>query len=628
MKAPKTPVLYATLFLLLTAVACSSPEDSASAPETDTPPPRLQALHVEMRDGVRIAIDVWTPEGLQPGATVPALMRMTRYWRAEDVVAADGGDVTADSNYEQADRINGAGYAYVVVDARGTGASFGTRDYEITEDEVRDYGEIVDWIVAQPWSNGRVGSVGVSYEGTTAEMLAVNRNPAVRAVAPLYPDFNPFDHLVYPGGVFLEFFTDEWGQLVFMMDNDDICGLTGSTAEAACAEMKQQSRGVKPVDADTDRSLLAAAVEDHAANYKVAEAYRSLEFRDDPLGTGPRNVDRLSTPSWKKQEIEGSRAAIFSRVGWLDAATAAGALSRFNTFSNPQRVVIGALSHGGNFDTDPFRPADAPPDPSADEQFASLIAFFDPLLKGEVEPAPVSSEIRYVTLGSGEWRSTPVWPPEGFDDRTFYLGANGHLDPEPPGAAGSDSYSVDYTATTGTANRWHTNIDGSDVVYPDRREEDRKLLTYTSAPLQRDTVVTGQPMITLYVRSATDDAAFFAYLETVAADGRVTYVTEGQLRAVSRKPASVEAPYWHAGPYRTFRRADARLMPIGEIEEITFELWPTSVQVPAGHRIRVALAGADAGNFARYPKSGEPAQWTIERSAEYSSKIVLPMREE
>jgi len=142
-----------------------------------------------------------TPSGhprLEAEQKVPAIMRATRYWRAQD---RPGVPIGKDSNYRQASVLNEAGYAYICVDARGTGASFGTRAYEVTEDEVRDYGEIVDWIVEQSWSNDRVGAMGVSYDGDTAEMLMVNKHPAVKAVAPLYPDFNARDQLIYPGNV-------------------------------------------------------------------------------------------------------------------------------------------------------------------------------------------------------------------------------------------------------------------------------------------------------------------------------------------------------------------------------------------------------------------------------------------
>jgi predicted acyl esterase len=103
-----------------------------NTPQTPTEQPRLQALYVEMRDGVRIAIDVWLPEKLGADQKVPAIMRATRYWRAQDIV---GATPEQDSNYSMADTLNQAGYAYVCVDARGSGASFGTRPYELSPEK-------------------------------------------------------------------------------------------------------------------------------------------------------------------------------------------------------------------------------------------------------------------------------------------------------------------------------------------------------------------------------------------------------------------------------------------------------------------------------------------------------------
>ncbi|MXW55889.1 MAG: CocE/NonD family hydrolase, partial [Gemmatimonadales bacterium] len=115
-----------------------------------------------MRDGVRIAVDVWLPDGIQPRDRLPAMMRATRYWRARGEV---GVPVDETSNFAEAERWNRAGYALVLVDGRGSGASFGIRRFELAEDEVTDYGEVADWIADQPWSNGRVGAYGVSYAG-------------------------------------------------------------------------------------------------------------------------------------------------------------------------------------------------------------------------------------------------------------------------------------------------------------------------------------------------------------------------------------------------------------------------------------------------------------------------------
>jgi putative CocE/NonD family hydrolase len=612
------PALVALMTLVYAGCA-----DKTESPTAD-PQLRNQALHIEMRDGVRIAIDVWLPDTVRAGARVPTLMRMTRYWRAMDVAGADE-DVARSSDYGRAEMVNGAGYAYVTVDARGTGASFGTRAYETTQDEVKDYGEIADWIAGQSWSNGRVGSFGVSYEGTTAEMIAVNGRPSVRAVAPLYPDFNAYDHLAYPGNVFLEFFTDAWGHAVLMMDQNDICGLQGAEGEA-CDQLKLQVRGVNPVDADVDGSLLEAAVAEHALNVRVADAARSVEFRDDAFGPGPANVGELSAPGYHLEELAVSGVAYFTRVGWLDGATVNGALSRFNSLPNRQRVVIGALSHGGGHDADPFRPIDASPDPSTEEQSANLIAFFNTFLK-EDGSETMESEVHYVTLGSGEWHTTTSWPPEGFDDTVFYFAPDGRLSRTEPGAGGVDEYAVDFTTTTGRTTRWHTQMGGGDVVYGDRAEADEKLLTYTSDPLPRDAEITGHPLVTLYVRSTATDGALFVYLEDVAPDGRVTYITEGQLRAISRKIADREPPYHHYGPYRTFKREDAVELVPGEVAELSFDLWAISALIREGHRIRVAIAGADDGIFARYPRDGSVPVITVERTAEHPSRIVLPMAE-
>jgi putative CocE/NonD family hydrolase len=589
---------------------------------TPTAQPRLQALYVTMRDGVRIAIDVWLPEDLQENQKIPTIMRATRYWRAQDIVGAT--TLEQDSNYSRADTLNQAGYAYVCVDARGSGASFGTRPYELSPDEVRDYGEIVDWIVAQPWSNGRVGATGVSYDGDTAEFLMVNRHPAVKAVAPLYPDFNALDQLIYPGNVFLDFFTDTWGQAVWAMDMNDVCALQGVAGEA-CEQLKTQVRGVKPVDEDQDRSLLAEAVKDHEANMRVDVAAKGYAFRGDPWGPdGSTDIHELMAPTGHLEAIEESGTAIFTRVGWLDAATTNGALSRFNSISNPQRVVIGALSHGGGFDADPFRPADTPPDPPRDKQMENLFAFFEPYLKHD-EPLAMESEITYTTFGSGRWTTTTVWPPEGFTSKDWYFGPTGTLAASTPTTAdGADLYTVDYTATTGEQNRWHTQMGGGDVVYPDRAEEDNKLLTYTSPPMETDVEITGHPLVTLFIRSTHEDGAFFVYLEDVAPDGRVTYLTEGQLRAISRKVSDDEPPYFLYGPYRTFTREDAAPLVPGEVAELTFDLWAISALIEKGHRVRVAIAGADKDNFARYPPSGDPTI-TVERNQRYASKITLPM---
>ena len=616
--------ILALALLTLTASCGDAPPSGAGAVGPVSTLERNQALHIPMRDDVRIAVDVWLPEEIEPGARLPTMVRATRYWRARGLV-----DVPLEraSNFDEAERWNGAGYALVLIDARGSGASFGIRRFELAEDEVRDYGEVVDWIVAQPWSNGRVGAYGVSYAGNTAEMLAVNRHPAVKAVAPLFNDFDNFGHLVFPGGVLTVGFLESWSNRTRMQDLNDICGLSGVDG-SECDELRRsQVTGVKPVDADLDGALLAAAVAEHEANTVPFGAALEYEFRDDPFGRyDETDVGHRRSPSGHLPQIEESGAAMFIRAGWQDAATVNGTLGRYNTISNAQHVFIGPWDHGARNDADPFRPDDTPVAPDAAARFTELVAFFDAHLKdGGSEQTP--TEINYYTLGADRWARTEIWPPEGFEDVTWYFSAEGMLTREAPSATDAeDAYAVDFTATTGTRNRWYTNGGGGDVVYGDRRDEDAKLLTYTSAPMEVDTEITGHPVVTLHVASTESDGAFIVYLEDVAPDGTVRYITEGQLRAVMRAVTDDPPLYRKYGPHRSELRADAMPLVPGEVAEISFDLWATSVLIREGHRIRVAIAGADADTFLRYPRDGSVPVLSVQRNATYPSAIVLPMK--
>ena len=149
--------------------------------------------------------------------------------------------------------------------------------------------------------------------------------------------------------------------------------------------------------------------------------------------------------------------------------------------------------------------------------------------------------LHYYTLNEGAGAPAARWPPApGSVVRRLYL-AGGHvLTAQPPAltdsATSSDTLRLDPTAGTGPLNRWNTNLTGDPVVYANRAGMDRKLLTYTTAPLRQATLVTGTPRVTLQVTGVkgASNGAIFAYLEDVSPDGRVTYLTEGDLALVDR----------------------------------------------------------------------------------------------
>lgn len=559
----------------------------------------LRSLHVPMPDGIQIALDLILPATLRAGTRLPAVLIATRYWRAFEGQAP---------NASQKFWVN-HGYAVVSMDVRGTGASFGRWPYPWARDEINDLGEVVKWIVAQPWSNGKVGSTGTSYTANTAQFVAVSNHPALKAVIPIAMDFDLYTDEVAAGGLLVEALVGPWGEAVKQMDDNVPRG--------------QPPRGVRPVDGDGDRVLLKAAIIDHAGNPPVQVAARKMVYRDQRVPEWGAAIDEFSVHSFRR-EIERSGVPIFGWGSWLDAGTANGVLARFLTFSNPQRVLIGPWSHGGGFHTSPYLPPDAPTDPSREVQTREQLCYFDQYLKDR--PNGMGPKVlTYYTLGEERWKTTSEWPLPGTTSQRWYFGPAGALQPRPPAEiSASDRYTVDFEATMGTATRWHTPLGGGDVIYPDRREADRRLLIYTSAPLDSDLEITGHPVVTLEVASTYTDGAFFIYLEDVDPSGRVTYVTEGQLRAIHRKVSTDPPPYRLPIPYHSFKEKDAQPLVPGELANLHFALLPTSVLIRQGHRIRLAIAGADKDTFPRIPAEGTPVI-TVARQSGRASFVELPV---
>ena len=138
-----------------------------------------------------------------------------------------------------------------------------------------------------------------------------------------------------------------------------------------------------------------------------------------------------------------------------------------------------------------------------------------------------------------------------------------------------------------------------------------------------DLQVTGAPVVSLRLSSTASEGAVLAYLEDVDESGRSRYVTEGGLSFVHRKPW-VDPIFGDDGPLHSFRRDDALPLVSGEQAEIRFRLWPTSVLFRKGHRIRLAIAGADADTFDRVPAEGD-VTLTVLRGGPDASFLELPV---
>jgi len=586
--------------------------------------------YVIMPDGVGIAIDIFLPPNIE-GKPVPTLLKATPYWRAPEIkqpaiaefLIGDLGLI--DPASKEAAFWAEKGYALVVMDVRGRGASGDSAPYPFNKKEIADYGEVITWISQQPWSNGQVGAYGVSYVGSTADWMTTLNNEALVAVSPRFSDYDLYEHVIVPGGIRMTNFVNAWQEEQGFLDNNQLCSLYEAEDASECQMVTEVFGGIKLVDNDHSSVQRDAALNTHKENGKIDELLATIQDKDQPLVAGyPESSLMHLDPSQGKAATETSGTPYFSWAGWLDAGTADGALRRFKHYSNSQQVVIGAWDHGAEQDANPYREKEYPIEESREVQYEMLSEFFDMHMQDET-PSPSTHVVKYYTMNENMWKTTEIWPPEDMTATSFYFHAEGELSKAEPKGDGIRSYNIDYTATTGELNRWATQAGTEDVYYGDRQTSDTKLLTYDTAPLNKFVEITGHPEIYLRLSANTDDLAIYAYLEDVAPDGSVTYITEGQLRAVHRKVRD-DLPLAGYGVQHSYLAEDKQALVPDEVVMMAFTLQPTSVRINKGHKIRIAIAGHDEGNFERVPAEGNPTV-TFYHDEDEPSYLVLPMQE-
>lgn len=569
--------------------------------------PRVQSRWLPMRDGVRIAIDVIVPADAQPARSLPTAMIMTRYWRSFRLrTPSPRGRPPMGSDLGLVEGLFGRGFAVVVVDARGTGASDGSWLHPWSDDEIEDYGEVADWVAIQPWSNGRIGAAGLSYGGTTAMLLGAAGRPHVRAVAAGNFEDDVFTDIAFPGGVRNRAFLRGWSDALRRLDRDRPPPFFGWLGRLLVA-------GVRPVDEDVGRRglrrILAAR-----RNPSVDASLANVEARDDPYGGQAVTVGALGIPSrLDALRAVGPPAQIWA--SWLDGATADAALRMWADLPTVREVRITATSHTGEQGAGPFSEG-GPPDPGPAERLADVARFLDGPVRSDEAPA-AERRIHYVTMGEQPaWQTTTTWPPSGVSAHELFIARGGRLQWEQGHDVGSVIVPLDRRASTGRFNRWQTGL-VRPVRYGDRRRADRLLATWTGDPLPAPLTITGHPVAILALRVPADDVALFVYLELVAPGGKVRYLTEGILRAQHRGRRPQVPP--------TFRRRDLRPLEPDVRTELRIPFLPTSVRVPAGWRLRLAVAGADRDTFATL--AGQPEEVTIEFGGPASSRLLLPVVE-
>ena len=597
--------------------------DAASVengPKPYSTPPKYKKLkqtsqYLTMRDGVQLAVNLTLPVGMEPGEKIPAIIYQTRYWRGAQFKWPFKGILTNFSGKtgKLMKEVILRGYALVAVDVRGSGASMGTQPYPWTADEVQDGYEIVDWVVKQPWCNGKVGSAGISYSGTTAEFLATTQHPAIKAVVPMFSLYDVYDDISVPGGVQLEYFTSNWGAANAALDNNKLPG-KDPLAKMAVA-------GVQPVKGHRD--MLKEAVRQHQANLNVNDGVRTIVYRDDISSIDKITSPDKFSPHKKSARIDEAGIAVYSISGYYDGNYQHAAVKRFLSLKNPgNKLMLGPWEHGGWMNCSPHNPG-----PAAFNKASEILKFFDYHLKGIDNGIQNEPRVFYYTLGEEKWKASDVWPPANAVYTTYYLQPDKALSTAKPTAAGSYTpYTVDSTFGTGVYARWRSLLGQlkTPYAYYDWNERSKPLPHFSTAPLTQDVEVTGHAVVHLYLSTTADDGAFFAYLEDVDPTGKSTYVTEGQLRGIQRAISTESRPHTDVAqiPYHSYLRKDGKPLVPGQVEHIAFDLYPVSYLFKKGHSIRLSVSGGDNDHFKAIVKEGT---WQIQHNGEFASYMELPI---
>jgi putative CocE/NonD family hydrolase len=591
-----------------------------------------RSQYLALQDGIRLAYDLLLPtkDGVPTDEPLPALFKFTPYLRSFTIFDSDGklllGELYELKWYQKAmlrlryrtsgqghlmdavfntgwlKRMLHHGYAVILVERPGTGASFGRMDPSF-EVGARQADEILDWIAAQDWCDGNVGMYGDSWQAMIQFAAASTGNPYLKAIFPVSSSLDSYSAVNYRGGVYNNRF------------NTLFSWSTGALEVLAT-----------PVDGDEDGVLLAQARAERRGSTvgeKSMEIMKKYPFRDSTTAAGENIWEGDFALYPFIDRINEAGVPAYMTNGWYDLFTG----DMFLWYANltvPRRLIVRPLDHS-EVDRD-----------GSDLEFGSEAhRWFDHWLKGIENGIMDEPPIYYYAIGASKekaWKSSEQWPPANQEQVRFYFAGgksgtvasanDGRLSTEAPVAQSAfDAYTVDYSTTSGGSSRWGAVLSAS--AYPNMRINDERALTYTTAPFGSDTEITGHPVVHLWLTTVAPDLDVFVYLEKVDSKGDSTYLAEGNLRASHRAPS--QAPYDNLGlPYHRHYESDLEQIPAGEPIGLVFDVLPTSCLFPAGSHMRITVTFADAGNFDT-PILDPAPEVRLLRETDHLSFVELPI---
>ena len=535
---------------------------------------------IPMRDGIHLHADIHRPETAD---RVPALVAISPYPRQIQHLGLPIGFIEAG----QSDFFVPRGYAHVIVNCRGTGGGGGT--YALTSPtEHLDLYDLIEWVAGQPWCDGNVGMIGVSYFAIEQFNAAIQAPPHLRAIFPWSATVDLYREIFWHGGIPTGGFAAKYFNAMGMADRDDQDFFRGRFFRLLNKVLQIPAihrRLARPHDNPV--SMLGRA---------LRFAYRPHPWDDIYLRVSVEHP--LFDAFWRERDVTG-------RIGQIRVPLYLGA--DWDNVSVHLQTPFLALER---LPKDiPLRVAMAPRGTLQwpwESLHVEALAWFDHWLKGRDTGIMDGKPIRYFVEGADEWRETDEWPPPGTSFKALHLRADGRL-----------------AAEQGPA-------DGRDYLYlPKALDRPRNsnppplppLLTWDSAPLAQAVEVIGPLVLSLVAESSATDTDWIIKLQDVAADGSARNLTQGWLRASHR--ALDPARSTPSRPEHPHDRAEA-LVP-GEKTTFEIAILPTAHRFRAGHRLRLALTSEDCDGFAMQGMTHTGLGMAARNRVFSDSRLLLPL---
>ncbi|MBZ5524171.1 MAG: CocE/NonD family hydrolase [Acidobacteriia bacterium] len=559
-----------------------------------------RAVAVPMRDGVKLATDVYRPKGLEKA---PVILVRTPYKK-------DMGELQAKFYARR-------GYVFAIQDCRGRFASQGV--WEPYIHEAHDGHDAIEWIAQQPYSNGKVGMIGGSYVGWVQWWAASEHPKHLVTIIPNVSPPDPFYNVPYEYGTFFLWGAIWWADILESQATADLSGVAISKiGEKKYSKLLQ----ALPV-IDLDKAVLG----------KENPYWRKWIAH-------PTN-DAYWQPANFLDRLKDVNIPVFHQSGWFDGDGIGTKLNYLRMASYKhlnQKLTLGPWGHT---DTASRMVGDRDMGEQAiiDLQ-RDYLRWFDYWLKGIDNGIQKEPLVSVFVMGANKWLHGATYPLEVTRFQKLYLASGGKANTvngdgkltfdAPPADAPADHYTYDPGDPTPDPRFYEESEQDEKRV---RTAEERKkeaqghhlkvlqerkdILVYTTEPLARPLTFAGPLSAVLYAASSARDTDWFMSVSEVDKDGKIFQLVKGKIRARFRK--SMSAP---------------EMLKPSEVNEYTLDLWHTGIRIPEGSRLQVEVSSAAFPLFSRNLNTGGhnetetkyvSAEQTIYHSQKYPSHVLLPV---